>query len=185
MVDSPWPMFHRNLRHTGRMEPPLLAGFSINNGASNTINHTVSLNHAYANYPTEYMASENASFIGATWEMHYSVPYFTLSPGVGTKTVYMKLRNSVAESNILSDSIICDAPGEGDVIWWFQAGNTMRSSPAIGPDGTLYLGSHDKKLYAIKSDGTKKWEFATGNYIDSSPAIGTDGTVYVGSWDNK
>jgi outer membrane protein assembly factor BamB len=28
----------------------------------------------------------------------------------------------------------------------------VRSSPAIGSDGTLYIGSDDKKLYAIKTD---------------------------------
>ena len=28
----------------------------------------------------------------------------------------------------------------------------MVSSPAIGPDGTVYVGSEDKKLYAIKTD---------------------------------
>jgi len=26
------------------------------------------------------------------------------------------------------------------------------SSPAIGSDGTVYVGSHDNKLYAIKTD---------------------------------
>ena len=28
----------------------------------------------------------------------------------------------------------------------------MNSSPAIGSDGTVYVGSQDKKLYAIKTD---------------------------------
>ena len=28
----------------------------------------------------------------------------------------------------------------------------MGSSPAIGPDGTVYVGSKDNKLYAIKTD---------------------------------
>ena len=28
----------------------------------------------------------------------------------------------------------------------------MTSSPAIGSDGTVYVGSDDKKLYAIKTD---------------------------------
>ncbi len=28
----------------------------------------------------------------------------------------------------------------------------MVSSPALGADGTVYVGSHDYKLYAIKTD---------------------------------
>ena len=63
----------------------------------------------------------------------------------------------------------------------------MSSSPAIGSDGTVYVGSWDKKLYAINGkSGVKLWEFETGGAIvSSSPAIGSDGTVYVGSQDNK
>ena len=37
-------------------------------------------------------------------------------------------------------------------IWEFEAGGRVLSSPAIGSDGTVYVGSHDKKLYAIKTD---------------------------------
>ena len=62
----------------------------------------------------------------------------------------------------------------------------MYSSPAIGSDGTVYVGSIDRKLYAINGKtGGKLWEFETGKDVFSSPAIGSDGTVYVGSWDNK
>jgi outer membrane protein assembly factor BamB len=62
----------------------------------------------------------------------------------------------------------------------------VSSSPAIGTDGTVYVGSFDKKLYAINGkSGDKLWEFETGVEVRSSPAIGTEGTVYVGSDDKK
>ena len=62
----------------------------------------------------------------------------------------------------------------------------MESSPAIGSDGTVYVGSEDNKLYAINGKtGVKLWEFETGSAVNSSPAIGSDGTVYVGSGDKK
>ena len=62
----------------------------------------------------------------------------------------------------------------------------MVSSPAIGSDGTVYVGSQDKKLYALSGkSGVKLWEFETGDRVFSSPAIGSDGTVYVGSDDQK
>ena len=68
--------------------------------------------------------------------------------------------------------------------WEFRTGGDVYY-PAIGADGTIYVGSTDYKLYAIYPDGTKKWEFRTeGGYY--SPAIGADGTIYVGSsYDNK
>ena len=37
-------------------------------------------------------------------------------------------------------------------LWAFETGNTVYSSPAIGSDGTVYVGSTDKKLYALKTD---------------------------------
>ena len=70
--------------------------------------------------------------------------------------------------------------------WEFLTGNSVESSPAIGADGTVYVGSDDKKVYALDgATGAKKWEFLTGNSVGSSPAIGADGTVYVGSGDKK
>ena len=74
----------------------------------------------------------------------------------------------------------------GDKLWEFETGRQVFSSPAIGSDGTVYVGSWDNKLYAINGKtGVKLWEFETGSYLYSSPAIGSDGTVYVGSADKK
>ena len=74
----------------------------------------------------------------------------------------------------------------GTPIWEFETGDEVFSSPAIGSDGTVYVGSFDNKLYAINGkSGVKLWEFETGGQVFSSPAIGSDGTVYVGSSDKK
>jgi outer membrane protein assembly factor BamB len=71
-------------------------------------------------------------------------------------------------------------------LWQFETGGEVWSSPAIGSDGTVYVGSNDYKLYAINGkSGVKLWEFETGGNVSSSPAIGSDGTVYVGSYDKK
>ena len=44
----------------------------------------------------------------------------------------------------------------------FTTGSYINSSPAIGADGTIYVGSMDNYLYAINPDGTQQWAFATG-----------------------
>ena len=64
-------------------------------------------------------------------------------------------------------------------------GEAAHDSPAIGADGTIYVGSIDKKLHAINPDGTPKWAYTTSYFVYSSPAIGADGTVYVGSNDGN
>ena len=43
---------------------------------------------------------------------------------------------------------------EGTLFWKYATGSSVRSSPAIAPDGTLYVGSQDHKLHAINPDGS-------------------------------
>jgi len=68
---------------------------------------------------------------------------------------------------------------------WSAALGKVGSSPAIGADGTIYVGSNNNRLYAITPGGTLKWSFTTGGPVLSSPAIGADGTILVGSNDNN
>ena len=49
--------------------------------------------------------------------------------------------------------------------WAFPTGYAIESSPALGKDGTIYVGSTDYNLYAINPDGTQQWVFHTGNMI--------------------
>ena len=42
-------------------------------------------------------------------------------------------------------------------LWEFKTGGPVASSPAIGPDGTVYVGSYDKKIYSLDGKtGEKK-----------------------------
>ena len=61
----------------------------------------------------------------------------------------------------------------------------MYSSSAIASDGTIYVGSFDKYLYAVDINGNLVWKYKTGGEIQTSPSIGPDGTVYVGSADGN
>ena len=64
-----------------------------------------------------------------------------------------------------------------------QFGTT--SSPAIGPDGLIYLGFADGTLRAFRDNGTSvtpMWKQKVGTTaITASPVIGPDGTIYIGS----
>ncbi len=51
-------------------------------------------------------------------------------------------------------------------------------------DNTVYIGSNDHRLYAVK-EGKKLWDFETGDRVKSSPSLDTHGIVYVGSDDQK
>jgi outer membrane protein assembly factor BamB len=71
--------------------------------------------------------------------------------------------------------------------WSFEMENGTESSPAIGPDGTVYVGSFDNNLYAIRDEGDAgvvEWTFPTRGAVDGSPAVDGAGTIYVGSRDS-
>lgn len=71
---------------------------------------------------------------------------------------------------------------EGVRKWDTVLAEPVDSSPAVGPDGTVYIGCVDGRLYALNPlDGAPKWTLNAGGFVTSSPAIGADGTIYVGS----
>ena len=74
-------------------------------------------------------------------------------------------------------------PSLGTLRWSFRTDGEIWSSPAVGLDGTVYVGSLDHRLYAVSPAGKLEWSFETLAYIFSSPAVAGDGTVYVGSVD--
>lgn len=66
----------------------------------------------------------------------------------------------------------------------WHTGNGVFSTPVIGADETIYVGSADKSFYALDPvAGGERWRFATGECIDCAGAIAADGTVYFASCD--
>ncbi|MBI5642407.1 MAG: PQQ-binding-like beta-propeller repeat protein [Deltaproteobacteria bacterium] len=68
--------------------------------------------------------------------------------------------------------------------WTFKTKGPVYSSPAVY-NGTIFIGSHDKNLYAINAaTGEALWSFPTEGEILSSPAV-SDNMVFFGSKDKK
>jgi outer membrane protein assembly factor BamB len=77
---------------------------------------------------------------------------------------------------------------DGTLKWTFETEDGVESSPAIGPDGTIYFGSYDHHLYAVTDAGTEgrlRWKFETGGVIEGGPAVDGAGTIYAGSRDSR
>src|SRR5450755_4092297 len=72
----------------------------------------------------------------------------------------------------------------GALKWKFKTGGKIFSSPVV-MHGTVFLGSEDSNLYAIKTkSGELDWKFPTGGAVSSSPAI-FNNTVYFTSYDGN
>jgi len=58
-------------------------------------------------------------------------------------------------------------------------------APSIAIDGTIYVGTRNGDLHAIRPDGALRWIKQVGPIaigFDAVPVIGADGTVYVAAW---
>jgi outer membrane protein assembly factor BamB len=90
---------------------------------------------------------------------------------------------------------ILQGQADGSLKWAFAWTNTPAtffvSSPAIGADGTVYIGSESEspsssRVFAINpATGIRKWTFLVPDWVDSSPAVAEDGTIYIGCWDGR
>jgi outer membrane protein assembly factor BamB len=65
---------------------------------------------------------------------------------------------------------------------WKNGSFSCETTPAIGKDGTIYIGTmyNPNGLSAFDPNGTRKWVYGTGNHVKSSPVIGSDDTIYFG-----
>lgn len=79
----------------------------------------------------------------------------------------------------------------GTVRWFSALGNEKVTAPAIGIDGTIYVGSEKGRLIALHGfDGSFKWSVddkscSCGNWkkIVESPAIAPDGSILFSTYD--
>jgi outer membrane protein assembly factor BamB len=72
---------------------------------------------------------------------------------------------------------------DGTLKWEYPSDTEIVSSPCIGINGIVYIGS-GLDLLAIKPDGTLLWKYRVGEEVRLSPAIGQDETIYVRGREN-
>jgi outer membrane protein assembly factor BamB len=69
---------------------------------------------------------------------------------VHVEALHDDLETLVVDADLLE--AVLGSQKAGVKLWEFRTGYHVLSSPAIGSDGTVYVGSDDFKLYAIKTD---------------------------------
>lgn len=74
-------------------------------------------------------------------------------------------------------------PTSGDLAWWMQAGGALAATPSVDREGWLFVGSRDRRLYAVSPEGVVGWSLAFPAEIDSAVTLGPDGTLYFGADD--
>lgn len=70
--------------------------------------------------------------------------------------------------------------------WFFFMEKTQVQSPALSPEGTIYIGTGlgetslpSDGVYAVNPDGTQKWKMTLGKSVHSSVALDRNGNLYL------
>ncbi len=69
-----------------------------------------------------------------------------------------------------------------DSEWQYVTDDPLYATPAVAPDGTIYLADGFGWIHAINPNGTRKWRYtATAGYVDAGAVVvAPDGTIYFG-----
>jgi outer membrane protein assembly factor BamB len=181
-LDSgPWPMFHRNPRHTGWC--PYIGPTTPNLAWSYTTGGAVDTPPAVDADGTVYIGSQDSKIYALNsngslkWSC-YLGDYVEVYSGPAVDREGVVYVSASRRLYVISP--------DGTLSWSYTADNNfIYSSPAIGDDNTIYVGCCNNKLFAFNPDGSLKWSYTTGGWVQSSPACGLDGMIYVGSQDKK
>jgi outer membrane protein assembly factor BamB len=90
----------------------------------------------------------------------------------------------------LGTELAAFSPGTGVTLWKLQLAGAV-GPPAIGPDGTIYVGvamppaTNGPPFYAVTPKGVVAWKFQASGNTDNQPAVGADGTIYFGCLDGN
>ena len=129
---------------------------------------------------TVYIGSSNKIFYalnGANgvekWRFTATTPIYSAAAISSAGHVYFR-----------DDNTLYSLSSTGALRWSFSLAGTTSgtySSPTIGPDGTVYVGTDGRGFYAITDNGssaTQKWKFTADGDIYTSASLASDGTIY-------
>ncbi len=71
----------------------------------------------------------------------------------------------------------------GEIIWTYNAGSEIRSSPAVF-DGRVYFAGMSGSVFSLDVKGDFLWNFRTKFLVSSAPVVDKLGRIVFGSWDN-
>ncbi len=164
---------------------PVVGAFVINSGDPDTTSNIVTLDNISYAQPTQYIASENKDFSGASWRTYSENPSFLLSAGYGIKTIYLKIRNTDGESKVKTDTItfkldendvLIDDDNDGLLDAWeikyFGDLDTADSTTNNDSDDLL-----DKDEFAYGTDPKKQDTDGDGDSDSDEVYYGTDPTL--------
>ena len=181
LMDSAWPMYCHDTRHTGRSPYSTVDTWDEIWRFKQPINDFVR--------GSAILGDDGTIYFGG-WDLYALYPNGTLK-WTYDLNYYVWSTPAIDDSGVIyvgdRDGYFYAINPDGTEKWSYRVGNDIYSSPVIGDDGAIYFGNviypTDGYIYALYPNGTLKWRYKTDLVVYSSPAIGPDGIIYCGSHD--
>jgi len=167
LADSPWPMFHGDPQSTDRFDGkgPSLGRLNYFFTAEKYNYGSVSIGHDdCVIFASSYDVDEDnpASWlycINKNGEMLWKTDIYNGSHNgeIGGSPLITSDGTVIIGSN--DQNLYCIDEKTGDIIWIYNTGAPVYTSPAISPEGTILIATsgEEKEILAINSDGTLLW----------------------------
>ncbi len=125
---------------------------------------------------------------GAPTHVHRGASRGPKTPRVGWRTelgapIAAQVVSSPDEKTLyaatLGGEIVALSREDGTKRWTVALGERVYSTPLVGDDGMLYVGSDAKRLVALNAKGDVLWRLEVDGEVDTGAAFGKDGTIVV------
>jgi outer membrane protein assembly factor BamB len=190
LMDSCWPMFQHDTRHTGRSPYAPTGNTPVLKWTYKMLgNRRQSIGLVFC---SPVMAEDGTIYIADSHLVDGCL--YALNPDGTEKWRYEHSDWVHSTPALVEDGTIfmgCDNGKlyafnpDGTLKWDIVLGSRwITSAPVVDNNGTIYVGSTDEYFYAINPNGTIKWSYKMDHKSYSSPAIDDNGVIYIGSHDN-
>jgi outer membrane protein assembly factor BamB len=180
LMNSSWPMFHHDTKHSGRSPYGPAGNWPLEKWKFKMEGGVIS---------SPAIDKNGTLYIGANGDDCL----FAINPD-GTEKWRVNIGNAHSSPAIGNDGTIYCGSNHGTLYAIYSNGTQKWeahigagwafSSPLVDENNMIYCASTDSNvLSAIYPNGTIKWNFYAENRIYCSPVIGDDLTIYIGSND--
>ncbi len=181
LMDSAWPMYCHNTRHTGRSPYIPTGKIGVEKWRFRMEGITFSTSPVIDRNGTIYTG-------GGVYSLYAVNPDGTekwrFEPNSWVETTPALAADGTIYFGCNDNKLYALNPN-GTLKWKVNVGvGWVHGSPAIDDNGIIYTSSvNGQNICAIYPNGTKKWSYHTFGLVYCSPAIADDGTIYCGSND--
>lgn len=131
---------------------------------------------------TIYIAGDGISAVGADGKVRWR---FSPEPERDRKRHCSSgptLGHDGAIYAVCSDQLYALNP-DGSKRWQYEGPGEFDSAPALGADGTLYIGDEARRCLAIDPQGQLRFSFISGGPVRAGAAVRNDGIVLFAAYD--